>query len=111
MANGDGSLICPGPDGPLSTIRLENIRDGLEDYEYLYALARIVDQIKLLPATAQGSAFVDKANALLSVPPAVVHTLTDYTLEPHELENFRRSVAEAIIQGRGLMTSSTRSAP
>ncbi|HOB74597.1 MAG TPA: DUF4091 domain-containing protein [Phycisphaerae bacterium] len=111
VANGDGSLICPGPDGPLSTIRLENIRDGLEDYEYLYALARIVDQIKLLPATAQGSAFVDKANALLSVPPAVVHTLTDYTLEPHELENFRRSVAEAIIQGRGLMTSSTRSAP
>jgi hypothetical protein len=29
--NGDGSLTYPGTDGPLSTIRLENIVDGIED--------------------------------------------------------------------------------
>eukprot|EP01045_Picozoa_sp_COSAG04_P020318 COSAG04_NODE_2068_length_4871_cov_2.073973_1_plen_1105_part_00 len=29
--NGDGSLTAPGVDGPLSTIRLENIVDGIED--------------------------------------------------------------------------------
>jgi hypothetical protein len=29
--NGDGSLTYPGSDGPLSTIRLENIVDGIED--------------------------------------------------------------------------------
>ena len=28
--NGDGSLTYPGVDGPLSSIRLENIRDGIE---------------------------------------------------------------------------------
>lgn len=33
--NGDGVLILPGEKGPLSTIRLENIRDGLEDIELL----------------------------------------------------------------------------
>lgn len=33
--HGDGVLILPGEDGPLSTIRLENIRDGLEDTELL----------------------------------------------------------------------------
>lgn len=33
--NGDGSWVCAGPDGtPLPTIRLENFRDGLEDYAY-----------------------------------------------------------------------------
>ena len=33
--HGDGSLTCAGPDGtPLPTIRLENFRDGLEDYAY-----------------------------------------------------------------------------
>ena len=37
--DGDGSLTCAGPDGPLPTIRMENIRDGLEDYEYLWLLA------------------------------------------------------------------------
>jgi hypothetical protein len=27
--NGDGSILCAGPNGPLATIRLENIRDGM----------------------------------------------------------------------------------
>lgn len=99
LANGDGSLICPGPDGPLSTIRLENIRDGLEDYEYLYTLAEIVRQVGRLPSTPERSAFAKTAADLLKVPPVIVNTLTDYTLEPGELEHFRGSVAEAIVQG------------
>ncbi|WP_316814552.1 DUF4091 domain-containing protein [Pedobacter nyackensis] len=32
--HGDGLLIYPGENGPLSSIRMENIREGLEDYEY-----------------------------------------------------------------------------
>lgn len=32
---GDGSLFYPGPEGPLPSFRLECIRDGIEDYEYL----------------------------------------------------------------------------
>ncbi len=36
--NGDGQLLYPGPNRqPLSSIRLENFRDGCEDYEYLLA--------------------------------------------------------------------------
>lgn len=37
-SNGDGCLYYPGEDGPLATVRLENIRDGLEDYELLRLL-------------------------------------------------------------------------
>lgn len=36
--HGDGLLIYPGTSGPLSSIRMENIRKGLEEYEY-YKLA------------------------------------------------------------------------
>lgn len=37
--NGDGFLIYPGPDWqPWPSVRLENIRDGIEDYEYLWLL-------------------------------------------------------------------------
>jgi len=36
--HGDGRLIYAGPDGPIGSIRLANIRDGLEDYEYLWML-------------------------------------------------------------------------
>lgn len=36
--NGNGSLFYPGPEGPVDSIRLEVLRDGLEDYEYLNLL-------------------------------------------------------------------------
>ncbi|MBI5831454.1 MAG: DUF4091 domain-containing protein, partial [Armatimonadetes bacterium] len=31
--HGDGRLLYAGPDGPIGSIRLANLRDGLEDYE------------------------------------------------------------------------------
>jgi hypothetical protein len=34
-AHGDGCLLYAGVDGPVSTLRLENLRDGLEDLELL----------------------------------------------------------------------------
>lgn len=35
QAHGDGCLLYAGVDGPISTLRLENLRDGLEDLELL----------------------------------------------------------------------------
>jgi hypothetical protein len=41
--NGEGQLAYPGPDGiPYSSIRLENFRDGMEDYEYLFRLRELL---------------------------------------------------------------------
>lgn len=46
-AAGDGYLFYPGErygiDGPIGTLRLESIRDGSEDYEYLYMLEELVN--------------------------------------------------------------------
>lgn len=39
--SGDGELLYAGKDGPIGCIRLANIRDGLDDYEYLYLLAKL----------------------------------------------------------------------
>lgn len=48
-ANGDGYLFYPGRpygiDGPVSSLRLEAIRDGLEEYEYLYYLDTVCQQL------------------------------------------------------------------
>ena len=41
--HGDGSLLCSGPGGkPVPTIRLENYRDGMEDFAYACILEEIV---------------------------------------------------------------------
>jgi len=46
--NGDGSLLYPGADagidGPVASIRLKNIREGMEDYEYFKILADLGDE-------------------------------------------------------------------
>ena len=48
-AAGDGYLCYPGLkygiDGPLATIRLESIRDGMEEYEYLYLLDELLTEL------------------------------------------------------------------
>jgi len=48
VANGDGHLTYPGldydVDGPLPSLRLESIRDGLEDYEYLWLFEQALNE-------------------------------------------------------------------
>ena len=45
-ANGDGSLLYPGSKygllTPISTLRMESLMQGSEDYEYLYMLERAI---------------------------------------------------------------------
>ncbi|MBD1422027.1 DUF4091 domain-containing protein [Sphingobacterium chuzhouense] len=38
--HGDGILLYPGVDGPISSLRMENIRKGLEEYEYYVLLEK-----------------------------------------------------------------------
>ena len=42
--NGEGMLFYPGEDagidGPIASIRLKNLRDGMEDYEYFTLLEK-----------------------------------------------------------------------
>ena len=83
--NGDGSLICPGPDGPLATVRLENVRDGIEDFEY-YRLLR-----DLLTRAGRPN---DPAG---KVGQRVVSSLTAYSRDPSVLLTERRRVARAIL--------------
>lgn len=42
--HGDGELLYAGQDGPIGCIRLDNIRDGLDDYEYLWLLGKLTSR-------------------------------------------------------------------
>ena len=47
-ANGDGYIVYPGAkygiDGPIPSLRLMSIRDGYEDYEYLFKMQAILEE-------------------------------------------------------------------
>ena len=90
--HGCGNWICCGPDGlPVSTIRLENFCDGLEDYAYAMILER-----KLKERKEKDDAWSQKAKELLAVPRGVVDTITNYTDAPAVLYRWRDAMADLI---------------
>jgi hypothetical protein len=80
---GDGSLVYPGAKvgffAPLSSIRLECIRDSLEDYEYLVLAERTLGK--------------DGANEWVA---RVTTGWTKFTQSPDEFEAVRRDLGEAL---------------
>ena len=102
-AAGDGRFIYPpeacfdgsqGPvlDEPVSTIRLEVQRDGIEDYEYLVLLKRLLAE-KGSTLNADEAARYAK---LLEVPGAISGGLTTYTNDPAPITARRHELAKAI---------------
>ena len=73
---GDGQLLYPGAKEPLPSIRLANIRDGSEDYDYL----------TLCDESAR-----DECGQLIK-------SLTDFSHNPLQLREMRRRVANKITQ-------------
>jgi len=96
--HGDGSWTCVGPDGtPLPTIRLENFRDGLEDYAYYRILEATMAKVEVSPKLrAQHTEWLPKAKGLLVVPKEIVTSRTEFTDDPAVVYRYRESLAEAI---------------
>ena len=95
--NGDGRFLYPprscfatdrnGPvvEAPNGTMRLEILRDGIEDYEYFAMLSRL-----------------DPKNPLLKVPESVSESLTRFTIRPEPIKEHRRRLAKEIERLGGL---------
>ena len=100
--NGSGVIFYPGPDGPVSTIRMKAIRDGLEDYEYLWLLKQAVEKAR---GDLDGSGerqvpddWLTRAEAALAIDDALVVSVADYSKNPEDLLTARRQIAELLVQ-------------
>ena len=95
-AAADGSPAGPVLDGPVASIRLEMLRDGIEDYEYLVILRDLLAK--------RGAKLSEKERAdfasLLAVPPEITKDATTFTKDPAPMEARRHGIAKAI---EGLM--------
>jgi hypothetical protein len=88
--NGDGTLIYPGPISkvggktpiPLPSIRLKNIRDGMQDYEYLIALSNAGYGSF---AAAEGRSFITNAYTYNNDPAALLNVRAALGYKLHQL--------------------------
>jgi hypothetical protein len=102
--NGDGRFIYP-PEAartarqkekvlqrPVSSIRWEMLRDGIEDYEYLAILRRLLESRGgKLTASAR-----ETMGKLLEVPGEISESRTTFTRDPAPIEKRRDEIARAI---------------
>ena len=94
--NGMGNLIYPGNDGALwPSLRLENLRDGLEDYEYLCALGTAVKRLEADDSPAAG-ALLPEARGLLAPPATVATGIRDWSSDPELLLQYRDRVGRML---------------
>ena len=87
FGNGDGMLVYPPKErisGPVTSIRMEMLRDGLEDYEYFAILEK-----------------KDPSSPLLVVPKDVSESLTKFSDSPIPIMRHRLRLARAIEGGVG----------
>ncbi len=102
--NGDGRFIYPPlaaasgnpgseiADGPVDSIRWEQLRDGIEDYEYLTILRQRLERRRstLSPEALQGY------EKLLEVPSSITRSMTEFAPDGGPIELRRDQVARAI---------------
>ncbi len=99
--NGDGFLVYPGApvgvEGPVSSIRLEMAREGVEDYEYLYLLQNLVARGREagVDVTA-GEAALAQARALVDMPSAGGRHSMAILPDPDALLRAQEAIARAI---------------
>ena len=94
QANGDGELMYPDAQGrPLDSMRLEALRDGLQDYEVfclLEAGAQELDTLdkrsKTTPAVSQArQGLIAQARALCAIDPRLITDYKHFNTDPHAL--------------------------
>ena len=102
--NGEGQLVYPGPNGiPYSSIRLENFRDGMDDYEYLFKLRELLSKYDKDNSNIRLNEYrklLYPENYLLNKFPREIKLSLENTLrypnEPERILEMREKIAEAI---------------
>jgi hypothetical protein len=101
--NGDGRFYYPvnrDPNNdkktyagrPVPSLRLEILRDGIEDYEYFVLLEKAIKN-----ASAKNKKVAGEASGLLNLPESIYTNETTYTKNPQDILEYRKKIAEYIV--------------
>ncbi len=110
--NGDGRFVYPPLaartpgrhegrpilEPPVSSIRWEMLREGIEDWEMLYLLRELLQRERDRLSDARRQEF----ERLLDVPPEITADMTKFTTDPRPIHARRAAIAQAIETIRAL---------
>jgi hypothetical protein len=94
-SNGDGLLFYPGP---ISSLRFEAIRDGIEDWESHMVLRDCVEAVRNRKTASRYSAMIQRAEEQLKVAGDVVTDFRTYTQDSERLLAEREKLGNLIAE-------------
>ena len=90
------ALLYPGSDGPVDSIGWENLRDGMEDYEYFHLLRGIIDQLRASQKAKPD--VLAAAESFLAIGPELVEEPLKWTKNGQDLLDRRERLGDQIEQ-------------
>jgi hypothetical protein len=91
---GDRAIMYPGKNGPVGSIRWSAMRDGLQDYEYLWVLQDRIAALK--KRLGKSGDWIDPRQRPLELCRRVVTSFYDHTRKGEVLLDARRAIAHEI---------------
>ncbi|MCL5279324.1 MAG: DUF4091 domain-containing protein [Planctomycetes bacterium] len=93
---GDGWHVYPTKGGLLDSLRWEQMRNGLQDYEYFRLLEEKVRQMKKA-MTERVAALIEPSQRGVEIAANVVRTTADYSNDPNVLYAAKRQIIDEIL--------------
>ena len=93
---GNGQLIYPGPNGPVSSMRMESIRNGIEDYEYLRLLEQRSAALASRSSTAAHQKILQASKLILETARQAANRADDYERDAKKLLALRGKIGRQI---------------
>lgn len=102
---GDGYLVYPAPGGTACwpSIRLEQLRDGIEDYEYFHLLEELTRRLEETAPAQRTEGRRAENRRLLAMEEGPIASYTEYPVRPEVYRACRARLARAIIAARRLL--------
>jgi hypothetical protein len=91
---GDRAIVYPGTTGLLGSLRFSAMRDGLQDFEYLWTLENELSNIK--KKVGKEAFWLEPRQRPLELCQRVVWSFYEYTREPDVMLNTRNAIAREI---------------
>lgn len=93
---GDRAIAYPGGKGLIGSLRFSAMRDGLQDYEYLWVLEDELSRIKR--QVGKDAFWLDPKQRPLELCRRVIQSFHEYTRDPRIMINTRDTIAREIEQ-------------
>lgn len=91
---GADAVVYPKKDGIINSIRWEQVRNGLSDYEYLWLLEKEVEKLK--NEIGEDGSWINPKQRGMEIANNVVQTMTEFTRNPDILYVTKKEILDEI---------------